>query len=242
MMYFSRYLRFTAFLFLILSLASSCIREKLVLGEDRISVGDYLPEFEVSVNDGRQISTSDLSGKISVIVFFNTDCPDCRQLMPEIQKLYEMYSDAGDIVILAVSREQDYESVSGYWEKNNYSIPFSAQDGDPWLQTATREEAIVAVMKQQDVDISNVNTAILDRFTGGDSAVTSTITNAEEYVAFVVSRGLVNGTGTSLALSTGTNRGEIGVLVYRVLIGLDTSKMHDYGQNVQNALGASAEP
>ena len=49
--------------------------------------------------------------------------------MPEIQKLYEMYSDAGDIVILAVSREQDYESVSGYWEKNNYSIPFSAQDG-----------------------------------------------------------------------------------------------------------------
>lgn len=129
MMYFSRYLRFTACLFLILSLASSCIREKLVLGEDRISVGDYLPEFEVSVNDGRQISTSNLSGKISVIVFFNTDCPDCRQLMPEIQKLYEMYSDAGDIVILAVSREQDYESVSGYWEKNNYSIPFSAQDG-----------------------------------------------------------------------------------------------------------------
>ena len=128
-MYFSRYLRFTAFLFLILSLASSCIREKLVLGEDRISVDDYLPEFEVSVNDGWQISTSDLSGKISVIVFFNTDCPDCRQLMPEIQKLYEMYSDAGDIVILAVSREQDYESVSGYWEKNNYSIPFSAQDG-----------------------------------------------------------------------------------------------------------------
>ena len=139
-------------------------------------------------------------------------------------------------------------TTKGYMTGNEVTedwTPFSAQDGDPWLQTATREEAIVAVMKQQNVDISNVNTAILDRFTGGDSTVTSTITNAEEYVAFAVSRGLVNGTGTSLALSTGTNRGEIGVLLYRTLIGLDTSKMHDYGQNVQNALGtggASTEP
>lgn len=116
---------------------------------------------------------------------------------------------------------------------------------------ATREEAIVAVMKQQqgqkadNVDLFNVNTAVLGRFDDCDSHTWIGIENAEEYVAFAVSRGLVNGTGTSLGLSEGTTRGEIGVLVYRVLIGLDTSKMHDYGQNVQNALGTggvSAEP
>ena len=121
--------------------------------------------------------------------------------------------------------------------------PSSAQNGDPWLQTATREEAIVAVMKQQqgqkadNVNLANVNTAALDRFDDCDSHTWINIENAEKYVAFAVSRGLVNGTGTSLGLSTGTTRGEIGVLVYRVLIGLDASKMHDYEQNVQNALG-----
>ncbi len=121
--------RFTMFCVLMLLITNSCVRDRDVQSGDRISVGDELPEFEVSVNDGSHISTLDLQGKTSVIVFFNTNCSDCRKLMPEIQKLYEMFSDAGDVVILAISREQDYITVSEYWDDNNYTIPFSAQMG-----------------------------------------------------------------------------------------------------------------
>ena len=62
---------------------------------------------------------------------------------------------------------------------------------------ATREEAIVAVMKQQqgqkaeNVDLSNVNTAVLGRFDDCDSHTWIGIENAEEYVAFAVSRPIV---------------------------------------------------
>lgn len=121
--------RFTMFCVLMLLITNSCVRDRDVQSWDRISVGDELPEFEVSVNDGSHISTLDLQGKTSVIVFFNTNCSDCRKLMPEIQKLYEMFSDAGYVVILAISREQDYRTVSEYWDDNNYTIPFSAQMG-----------------------------------------------------------------------------------------------------------------
>lgn len=76
--------RFTMFCVLMLLITNSCVRDRDVQSVDRISVGDELPEFEVSVNDGSHISTLDLQGKTSVIVFFNTNCSDCRKLMPEI--------------------------------------------------------------------------------------------------------------------------------------------------------------
>ena len=56
---------------------SACIRDKIPEGAE-LGPGDRLPEFSVILDDGSVVSTGDLSGKVSVIVFFHTGCPDCH--------------------------------------------------------------------------------------------------------------------------------------------------------------------
>lgn len=107
----------------------SCIREKIGSGTDIIHIGDSLPDFQLVMDDGAVLSRSDLHGKISVMVFFNTSCSDCRFVLPEIQELYDNYSAVHNVEIFTVSREQDFNSVYSYWKDNNYNVPFSAQEG-----------------------------------------------------------------------------------------------------------------
>lgn len=111
---------------------------------------------------------------------------------------------------------------------------------DP-TDTVARKDAVADILracvdgKNVSLDLSKVNTSILDRFT--DTNGLSEM--QKQYLAYAVSCGMVNGTSpTTLAPNEGVTRAQAGVLVYRTQVGLDESKMHDYEQNVQNALHA----
>ena len=54
---------------------SACIRDKIPEGAE-LGPGDRLPEFSVILDDGSVVSTGDLSGKVSVIVFVPTVRPN----------------------------------------------------------------------------------------------------------------------------------------------------------------------
>lgn len=102
---------------------------------ERITVGDKLPVFELTLNDGTHISTTSLLGKKVVLVFFNTSCQDCQRELPEIQKLYEIIKndndddndDKEDILVIAISRAESEASVADYWQHHSFTIPYSAQ-------------------------------------------------------------------------------------------------------------------
>ena len=66
-----------------------------------------------------------LTGKPSMIVFFNTACTDCRKELPIVQELFEEFSDRANF--MAISRAEGRESVAAYWEKEKLEIPYSAQ-------------------------------------------------------------------------------------------------------------------
>ena len=104
---------FIAFLFLF----SMCIQDD---PEEVFSLkpGDSLPGFSVQDNKGGLISNTILKGKISVIAFMNTGCPDCRKELPEIEKAYQQFRDDESIRFIAISRSQGYESLTDYWIKN----------------------------------------------------------------------------------------------------------------------------
>lgn len=113
---------FIAFLFLF----SMCIQDD---PEEVFSLkpGDSLPGFSVQDNKGGLISNTILKGKISVIAFVNTGCPDCRKELPEIEKAYQQFRDDESIRFIAISRSQGYESLTDYWIKNAFTLPYSAQ-------------------------------------------------------------------------------------------------------------------
>lgn len=102
--------------------------------EFSVTPGESLPDFSVTLLEGSGFSTAELAGSGIVnliIVFFNTDCPDCRQDLPVIQELYDRIM-ADNLLslntrLICIAREEDAASIRAYWQANNLSIPASPQ-------------------------------------------------------------------------------------------------------------------
>ena len=90
--------------------------------------GDSLPSFSATLTDGTVVSNTSLAGKVGVIVFFNTDCSDCRQELPVIQQLYDRVSQNPDVVVAPIARAESQDKIQQYWNDNGLSMPFSPQD------------------------------------------------------------------------------------------------------------------
>ena len=103
---------------------SSCIKEKPA-GADLV-VGDIIPDFQVTMNDGSVITGQDLRQTPSCIVFFHSSCPDCRRALPSVQELYERYVPKG-VAFALISREEEDDTISAYWSANAYTMSYSAQ-------------------------------------------------------------------------------------------------------------------
>lgn len=92
---------------------------------NNLGVGDKIPQFSVIMNNGKMICSEDLISNVSLIVFFNTLCNDCRKELPVIQRFHESYPQ---YPLLCISREEGEDSVAKYWESNSFTMPYSAQD------------------------------------------------------------------------------------------------------------------
>ena len=103
---------------------TSCIKEKQT-GAD-LSIGDRIPDFEVTMNDGTSVTGASLHEGVSCIMFFTTGCVDCRQTLPHVQRIYDEYSDRG-VRFALISREEGNRSVSAYWSEQGFTMPYSAQ-------------------------------------------------------------------------------------------------------------------
>lgn len=103
----------------------SCIRDEAPEGAE-LAVGDSLPDFSVTMSDGSSFSTSDLEGKVSLIMFFHTGCPDCRAELPVVQSIYEKYGQ--EIGICCISREEGAAEIEEYWQSAGLTLPWSAQE------------------------------------------------------------------------------------------------------------------
>jgi len=104
---------------------SSCIKEEPE-SDEVVSIGHRLPNFSVEMNDGRMVTNQTLLGKVSMIVFFHTGCPDCRQTLPRVQRIYDKYATEG-VEFVLISREEVADSVAAYWQRNGLTLPYSAQ-------------------------------------------------------------------------------------------------------------------
>ena len=102
----------------------SCIKEKQT-GAD-LKVGDRLPDFEVVMNDGTVVTDEILSESVSVIMFFHTSCPDCQQVLPQMQLVYDEYASKG-VEFALISREESGAGIESFWKEKGLEMPYSAQ-------------------------------------------------------------------------------------------------------------------
>lgn len=94
----------------------------------QLEVGDRVPQFQIAMSNGDVVSTSDLAGKTSLIVLFNTGCPDCRAELPVLQQVYDfILTNNLDIPFLCIAREENEPDIASYWNTQGYTMPYSPQ-------------------------------------------------------------------------------------------------------------------
>jgi len=107
---------------LILLLASCSRDEELTEPVTKVNVGDEVPAFVLSSSNGKELHSSSLAGQAYLLNFFDTGCPDCRQVLQVLQQVYTKYG-AG-VPVLNVPRSQSQEEVSRYWQEAGLTMPF----------------------------------------------------------------------------------------------------------------------
>ena len=106
-------------------MACGCVHDDDYRDADIVKVGQMLPDFTVVMNDGSVVTGEMLREGIAVVVFFDTSCSDCQQLLPQLQMLYDDYSEKAHFVL--ISRAEGEATISSFWESNNLTMPYSAQ-------------------------------------------------------------------------------------------------------------------
>ena len=107
----------------VLAVLSGCIKEKQT-GAD-LQVGSRLPDFEVVMSDGETVTDQILQESVSVVMFFHTSCPDCQQVLPQMQRVYDEYAPKGVRIVL-ISREDTEERIESFWQEKGLKMPYSA--------------------------------------------------------------------------------------------------------------------
>ena len=80
--------------------------------------------------EGRTVDLSQLSGKVVLIDFWASWCPDCVRAMPEVQQVYRTYQSKG-LAILGVSLDKDRRAMDNFIAK--HLIPWPQYfDGKGW--------------------------------------------------------------------------------------------------------------
>jgi len=86
------------------------------------------PQFALKDQFDQKISLQDYEGKVVYINFWGTWCPNCREELDDIQKLYDTYHDSGDVAVLTMvypngGYETDIAGIKAYIEEHKYTFP-----------------------------------------------------------------------------------------------------------------------
>lgn len=90
------------------------------------SVSDFSFEDE----NGGQVHTSSLRGKVVFINFWASWCPPCRAEFPSIEKLYGKLKDNPNVFFLTLNEDSDGAAAKAYLRRENFSIPLYKVQGN----------------------------------------------------------------------------------------------------------------
>jgi len=107
-----------------LLLASAVPAAHLSAQDLGIKVGATAPGAPVETLDGKALDLATmLAGKTTVMEFWATWCPNCKQLEPTIAAAHAKYKDRVQFVAVAVSLNQSVERVKAYQQR--FQLPFT---------------------------------------------------------------------------------------------------------------------
>lgn len=102
------------------------------------------PEFVAEALDGAKVDLAGLRGKFLVINFWATWCEPCIREWPQLERLAERLAGRDDVVVLAISVDQDRSLVAPFLARMSLERPFTRVLWDPTgkLHTAFGSEKL----------------------------------------------------------------------------------------------------
>lgn len=101
--------------------ALSCTKQK---ESAHLMPGEAMPPFLTYTTEGVNVGDETLKGQPSLVILFDTRCPDCRKELPEAQHVFDVYGDR--MRILAIAREEEAAGVKSFWEGMGLTMPVAA--------------------------------------------------------------------------------------------------------------------
>ena len=90
---------------------------------DKVKLGDSMPAFTIVSDNGTQLSSSEFSGNVILVVMFATWCPSCQLEMAEIEKsLWPKFKDVKGFSLLAIGREHSDEELVEYNKTKGFTF------------------------------------------------------------------------------------------------------------------------
>jgi pentatricopeptide repeat protein len=99
-------------------------------GETRVwfKIGKPLPDTELRDYRGKAWSASSLKGKPTFVNVWSTDCPACRQELPQVQKLYELGRARGDFQVVTFFIGSNPGEIEPLLKECGYQFPVIMAD------------------------------------------------------------------------------------------------------------------
>lgn len=109
-----------------------------------VKLGDMAPDFTCTLTDGKQVTLSDLKGKVVMLQFTASWCGVCRKEMPFIEKdIWQKHKDNPDFVLMGIDRDEPVETVLKFAETTGVTYPLALDPGaDIFAKYAVRDAGI----------------------------------------------------------------------------------------------------
>lgn len=96
-------------------------------GVEKLRVSINAPDLTLKELGGGKISLKEQRGKIILLNFFATWCPDCRRESPSFAKLHEEFKNT-DLVLLKVATKEKEQDIIKYKNEFKISSPILIDD------------------------------------------------------------------------------------------------------------------
>jgi len=109
-----------------------------------VKVGDLAPDFTATLDDGSEVTLSDLRGKVVMLQFTASWCGVCRKEMPFIESdIWQKHKDDPNFCLIGIDRDEPLETVKKFREATKVTYPLALDPGaDIYVKYALRESGI----------------------------------------------------------------------------------------------------
>ena len=107
-----------------------------------VKIGQQLPDFEMTLADGKSVKTSDLNGKVVMLQFTASWCSVCRKEMPHIEKdIWQKHKSNKNFALYGIDLDEPLDKVRKFAEDIKVTYPLALDPGGKIFYTFAEKNA-----------------------------------------------------------------------------------------------------